>query len=165
MSLITTVTSDCKYIAVVATDTTNGSYLTGDIVVTDPFGSVTTITSAITFATAGATTTVAVSLVSDTNGVFTIELKQNSVVVTSTAVVVHCNVDCCLAKLTDELVGCDCSKCNPTLVKAQKVFLLIKSAEESAKNFDGTNGGYLNEAYNKYKKAVDLCDTSCGCDS
>lgn len=165
MSLITTVTSDCKYISVVATDTTNGVYLTGDVVVTDPFGGVTTITSSITFASAGATNTVAVSLASGSNGVFIIELKQNSVVVTSTAVVVHCNVDCCLAKLTDELVGCECAKCNPTLIKAQRVFLLIKSAEESAKNFNGINGGYLNEAYNKYKKAVDLCGSGCGCDS
>ena len=86
------------------------------------------------------------------------------------AVLLHCDIDCCLTKLTNELIdcGCECSKCASSLAKAQKIFLLIKSSEYALIQADnaelGNQEGYIKDADNKYKKAFELCDNSCGCD-
>ena len=85
-------------------------------------------------------------------------------------VLIHCNVDCCITKLTNELLACacDCPKCATTLAKAQKIFLLLQSAisaVELANTVEGSvNTGYYIDILNKYKKAVELCDSTCGCD-
>ena len=81
---------------------------------------------------------------------------------------IKCDIDCCLTKLTDELIDCkcDCPKCASSLAKAQKVFLLLQSAQ-SAVEIAGnnvTNNGYYIDILEKYKKARSICDESCGCD-
>lgn len=39
-------------------------------------------------------------------------------------VLLHCDIDCCLTKLTNELIecSCDCAKCASSLAKAQKYY-------------------------------------------
>ena len=80
------------------------------------------------------------------------------------------DLDCCLTKLTNELLecACDCLKCNSVLAKAQKIFLLIKSADYALSQINvlnpGSIAGYLLDAQNKYTKAKEICDESCGCD-
>jgi hypothetical protein len=89
----------------------------------------------------------------------------------SKAVLVHCDIDCCLTKLTNELLACecDCPKCSSALAKAQKVYLLLQSAiakvEEINSNPTGsTIMGEYEDIVDKYKKAKELCDGSCGCE-
>ena len=85
------------------------------------------------------------------------------------SVILHCDIDCCLTKLTNELIecACDCAKCSTALAKAQKVFLLIQSADyaiiQANDAPDGTMPGFLQDANDKYLKAKEICDESCGC--
>ena len=50
----------------------------------------------------------------------------------------------------------------------QKIFLLLQSALSAvdlANTMEGSvNMGYYIDILKKYKKAVELCDSSCGCD-
>ena len=77
------------------------------------------------------------------------------------AVLINCDIDCCLTKLTNELIdcSCDCAKCASSLAKAQKVFLLVQANDAGT----GTRSGYINDANTKYLKAKEVCDDSCGC--
>tara|TARA_R110002012_G_scaffold197044_1_gene365563 strand:+ start:477 stop:989 length:513 start_codon:yes stop_codon:yes gene_type:complete len=102
------------------------------------------------------------------NGLYKICLIENSVEQVCKPILIHCDLDCCLTKLTNELLACacDCPKCSTTLAKAQKIFLLLQSALStvSIASADSSNQGYYTDILNKYKKAVELCDSSCGCD-
>ena len=64
--------------------------------------------------------------------------------------------------------ACDCPKCATTLAKAQKIFLLLQSAQSAVDLANTTEGsvnmGYYKDILKKYEKAVELCDSSCGCD-
>ena len=85
------------------------------------------------------------------------------------AVLLHCDIDCCLTKLTNELIdcACDCERCSKTLAKAQKILLLVQSAEFALIQTDAisssTSAGYVLDAYNKYNKALEICNETCGC--
>jgi len=113
---------------------------------------------------------------------YTTSLTQNKGVITVISyingaekdrqtVILNCDIDCCLAKLTNELIdcACDCVRCSKTLAKAQKVMLLLKAAEYSVNQSNNFNNatlatGYITDAHNKYTKAREVCDNSCGCD-
>ena len=103
-------------------------------------------------------------------GLYRICLIENGDEQVCKPVLIHCNVDCCITKLTNELLACacDCPKCATTLAKAQKIFLLLQSAisaVELSNTIEGSvNTGYYIDILNKYKKAVELCDSTCGCD-
>ena len=111
-----------------------------------------------------------VSDLSITNGIVTVISYIDGAEQDRKSVLLPCDIDCCLAKLTNELIdcACDCAKCSSTLAKAQKIMLLLKSAEYSLKqgNTVGTTlqTGYIQDAHNKYTKAREVCDNSCGCD-
>jgi|TARA_R100000030_G_scaffold35653_2_gene26570 hypothetical protein len=111
-----------------------------------------------------------VSDLSMSNGIFTIVSYIDGAEQDRKSVLLACDIDCCLAKLTNELIdcACDCAKCSTTLAKAQKIMLLLKSSEYSLKqgNTVGTTlqTGYIQDANNKYTKAREVCDNSCGCD-
>tara|TARA_Y100001938_G_scaffold21293_1_gene27334 strand:+ start:3718 stop:4230 length:513 start_codon:yes stop_codon:yes gene_type:complete len=104
------------------------------------------------------------------NGVYEVGLYENSVEVARRPLIIHCDIDCCLAKLTNELIdcACDCPKCSSALAKAQKVFLLLQSAISTvglASTTTGSfNSGYYQDILEKYKKARSICDNSCGCE-
>lgn len=101
------------------------------------------------------------------NGVYRACLSENGIEYTCKPVLIKCNIDCCLTKLTNELIdcACDCPRCASSLAKAQKIFLLLESAA-SAVEIAGANqsNSYFTDIYNKYKKAKEICDNSCGCD-
>ena len=65
------------------------------------------------------------------NGVVDVVISLQGSVYEKQAVLIHCDIDCCLSKLTNELIdcACDCAKCSSSLAKAQKVFLLLQSAD------------------------------------
>jgi hypothetical protein len=111
-----------------------------------------------------------VSDLSITNGVVTIVSYINGAEKDRRSVLLPCDIDCCLAKLTNELIdcACDCPKCASSLAKAQKIMLLLKSAEYSLGQSNivpnTLQTGYITDAHNKYTKAREICDNSCGCD-
>ena len=112
---------------------------------------------------------IAVENLTAPNGVFEVGLYEGGVEVARRPLLIHCDIDCCLAKLTNELIdcACDCPKCASSLAKAQKTFLLLQSAlstVELAYTTDGSfNSGYYQDILDKYKKAKSICDNSCGC--
>jgi hypothetical protein len=106
-----------------------------------------------------------------TNGIVTVILKtQTGNEIDRQSVLLHCDIDCCLTKLTNELIecACDCAKCATSLAKAQKIFLLLKSADyaivQANDAAESTRPGFLQDANSKYLKAKEICDASCGCD-
>jgi hypothetical protein len=81
-------------------------------------------------------------------------------------VVSTCAVDKCLVLLTDKLLSCDCTTpaCAALLNKAQKIMLLIKSAEATAGRITRPEDNVLvTDAQAQYKKAVQFCDSDCDC--
>ena len=86
------------------------------------------------------------------------------------AVLLHCDIDCCLTKLTNELIdcACDCARCSTSLAKAQKIFLLLQSANYALIQANDSEAsarpGFIQDANSKYLKAKEICDESCGCD-
>ena len=105
-----------------------------------------------------------------TSGLYKVCLIEGGVEQVCKPVLINCNVDCCITKLTNELLACacDCPKCATALAKAQKIFLLLQSAisaVELANTTEGSvNTGYYIDILDKYKKSVELCDSTCGCD-
>ena len=97
------------------------------------------------------------------NGVYRVCIKEQGVEYGCKPVLIKCDIDCCLTKLTDELLdcSCDCPKCASSLAKAQKVFLLIQAATESVglAGVEQSDGYYL-DILSKYNKAKEICDTS-----
>jgi|TARA_A100001201_G_scaffold37882_3_gene39767 hypothetical protein len=104
-------------------------------------------------------------------GIITVVLNvQNGGEIDRQTVLLHCDIDCCLTKLTNELIDChcDCARCSKTLAKAQKVFLLLDSANYALVQANGVplsqKPGFIDDANSKYLKAKEICDESCGCD-
>ena len=93
------------------------------------------------------------------NGVITITIKDSTAAVVSGASVSSCELYCCIAKLVESGISCtcNCSKCDDDIRTAEKVHLLVKSAESAATQ------GTVTDALAKYTKAKSLCDTTCGC--
>ena len=111
------------------------------------------------------------SLPNDGEGAYMVKLEENGETTHSKAMLIHCNIDCCLTKLTNELLACDCDcpRCSKALAKAQKVYLLLQSAiakvdEVNSLRDLGNETGYFDDIQEKYKKAKEICDGSCGCD-
>jgi len=164
MSLQPTLISNCSSVDVTVTDALSGASSTDIIRVTDYSGGVSVQSQAVTGLPSGGSLLQTVSMTA--NGVYIIEFLQDGTVVDSSGLVVACDIDCCLASLTEELIdcSCECPKCSITLAKAQKIFLLLKSAQTSAGLYTLANLGYIENAYNKYIKAKEMCTGSCGCD-
>lgn len=72
-----------------------------------------------------------------------------------------CELDCCMATFVDDCLTCSCGcvGTSPHLLKANKVFLLYRSALASLQlvvpNYD--------DSVDKYLKAKSLCTESCDC--
>tara|TARA_R110002096_G_scaffold370780_1_gene564218 strand:- start:259 stop:774 length:516 start_codon:yes stop_codon:yes gene_type:complete len=117
----------------------------------------------------GSTMTIPVSNLPSASGVYTVESLEGNRVTSRVPLILHCDIDCCLAKLTNELIdcACDCPKCSVTLGKAQKVFLLLQSAVsasgDASTQIGSQNSGYYKDILEKYNKAKSICDNSCGC--
>jgi hypothetical protein len=67
---------------------------------------------------------------------------------------------CCVAALVQAAIDCHChcDRCDEDLRKAEKIDLLIKSAQHSA--YSSVN---VTDAINKYNKAKDFCTETCAC--
>ena len=94
------------------------------------------------------------------NGVVDVVISLQGSIYEKQAVLIHCDIDCCLSKLTNELIdcACDCAKCSSSLAKAQKVFLLLQSADYAIVQANDTSdaavrSGFITDANSKYLKA------------
>ena len=174
-ALKVTATNDCNYInTVVSYANPNAPFpLTGNLVFKNMAGNVLNaapITAVITSSGSSVSIVTATEDIGNPSGVVKISYEINGNTLDENAVLLACDIDCCLTKLTNELIdcACDCAKCATSLAKAQKIFLLMKSAEYALIQADnaelGNQEGYIKDADNKYKKAFELCDASCGCD-
>ena len=173
MPLIATVSRDCNFIDINVSYTNASSYpFTGTLSLTDINGDniLPGAPSSLTIASQFDTVNIVIPISTYFgNGIVNIEFMDGSTVIYTHPVLLHCDIDCCLAKLTNELIdcACDCAKCASSLAKAQKIFLLIKSAEYALAQAQSANSGnvsgYLLDAHNKYIKAKQICDDSCGC--
>tara|TARA_R100001510_G_C7617168_1_gene178998 strand:- start:612 stop:1124 length:513 start_codon:yes stop_codon:yes gene_type:complete len=161
--------NSCKFLAIRATQYDPAS-TSADIVISnvDPTtpGS---YTAAMTYDLTGkGRINVPTENLNSKNGVFKVCVVENGVEQACKPVLIKCDIDCCLVKLTDELIdcSCDCPRCASTLAKAQKVFLLLASAQSAVEiaSTDVNNTGYYKDILSKYNKAKEICDNSCGCD-
>lgn len=93
------------------------------------------------------------------NGVINIKVTPTVGESIFASAVASCELYCCVAKLVEEGINCtcNCSKCDEDIRTAEKVHLLIKSAEASA------NQGNDTDAVDKYNKAKNYCTSTCGC--
>lgn len=99
-------------------------------------------------------------------GVYEVTLKSGNTVIVKKFVVSTCAVDKCLVLLTEKLLNCGCTSpaCSAILQKAQKVMLLLKSAESTAARITAPEDYPLaGDAEAQYKKAVQMCDGNCDC--
>ena len=73
--------------------------------------------------------------------------------------VVTADIDCCIAKLVHDSINCTCKcdKCKEDLKLAEKIFLILQSAEYDAAL------GLADGAQEKYNKAKELCTERCAC--
>lgn len=166
------VVSSCKYLFIKSNAYTAGA-ATGEVSIRALSTGTTSSTSPYTLTYNGANNfgqvMVNVADLPGSGGVYELTIVENGGEVAKKLVIVKCDIDCCLVKLTNELIdcACDCAKCSTSLAKAQKIYLLLKSAETAAENYNVstlTNEGYAVDAVNKYTKAKEICDASCGCD-
>lgn len=152
------ITNDCKTIIIHTPSTTS----TSDFTVEITNGA---FTSGILTVTSLTTIVVPTHDIGTDKGVFYIKYYKDGSLKYQTGVVATCDILCCLAKKVDKLLDCsaDCSKCASALAEAQKIFLLLKSAETEVAHGNVTEADILN-ATSKYDKAAEICGGHCGCD-
>jgi|TARA_R100000734_G_C3317706_1_gene111095 hypothetical protein len=173
MSLIVSSTADCNKIIITVTPNYGDGYqdgtpLTVEVRNLDSFYE-TPISSVVT-------TTVHVSpdmVGGNDHGVFIVEVKRDGVTVAKNAVLLGCDILCCLASKMEELLDCDCdcNKCSHHFVEAQKIFLLLKTAESQLSTIYeevqtlslAQIHAIIDSAEEKYKSAQDMCAGHCGC--
>ena len=176
MAISLNASDSCKYLSVIINYTATSSTVLGlNILNIDGTSIAGTVNPTFTIQPGSGPISypIPVSDLTISNGIVTVVLTTqtgNPVVGGTKSALLHCDIDCCLTKLTNELIdcACDCAKCASSLAKAQKIFLLIKSADYAIiQANDGTTSarpGFLQDANSKYLKAKEICDESCGCD-
>ena len=162
------VVSNCKYVFVKGQSYTGSPDATLNFELLSGSGGTGSYTTTLTYSSGTGQIMVPVTDLPSSNGVYEIEIIEGGNVVATKLILIHCDIDCCLVKLTDELLACacDCAKCATSLAKAQKIFLLLNSAHTAIEQFNEnstSNSGYALDAVNKYNKAKEMCDASCGC--
>jgi len=151
-----TISPDCKKLTVVASGVPSTVNFTYQNYITDN-----TITSGVLTATSGNVTWVISSETAQElfNGVIGITDTVDTLKPTSYTVGA-CEIYCCIASLVQSAIDChcQCDRCDEDLKKAEKIDLLVKSAQHSA--YSDTN---ITDAVKKYNKAKDFCTETCAC--
>lgn len=104
------------------------------------------------------------------NGIYVINHIVDGAIFSRAAVILACDILCCLADKMNELLkcDCDCTKCAEQLAEAQKIFLLLKTAESELALADAAGTiqqiqAVIDSAQEKYLTAQDMCAGHCGC--
>ena len=166
MNITTSITGDCRFMSIGVTGATPGGAV--EIVVSNGSYSHTISTTVGSLGTYSAaiylTSTVGVQY-----GIFNTQATDVSTAATAySGSLSKCELDCCIAKKVDSLLGCDCecTKCSDTLITADRVHLLIVAIETDLAQIGGdeaANTAIFTNSIEKYKKALELCSDSCGC--
>jgi hypothetical protein len=161
MNITTSITGDCRFISIGISGATAQGSLTININNLDIFPA--TATASGTYSTAR----LLASTVGTQAGIFQITVTEGSTSVYS-GELGKCELDCCIAKKVDSLLGCDCecTRCSGTLETANRVMLLIQAIETDLSQIGGdvaNNTAIYTNANAKYNKALELCSDSCGC--
>lgn len=125
MGLNVGISHDCTLVTVSSKSYINGS--SGEIQVTNyDSGGVMSPNKIINFTGTNGVgrINIPISDMPGSNGLFKICLIENGTEQACKPLLVHCDVDCCITKLTNQLLdcACDCPKCATVLAKAQKYF-------------------------------------------
>jgi len=175
MSLIVSSTADCQYIVIRIPANSygggngyqGGTPLTVKVSLLDSFYEFTVASTASDVVTLVSPNQVG----GGEHGLFLVEAILDGNVVGKAGALLACDVLCCIASKMEELLDCDCdcNKCSEHFVEAQKIFLLLKTAESQL------DTSYLNSptlsqihaiidsAREKYETAQDMCAGHCGC--
>jgi len=161
MNITTSITGDCRFISIGVSGATAQGNLTININDIDIF------TATATADGAYSTARLLASTVGTQAGIFQITVTEGSTSVYS-GELGKCELDCCIAKKVDSLLGCDCecTRCSGTLETANRVMLLIHAIETDLSQISGdvaNNTAIYTNAKAKYNKALELCSDSCGC--
>ena len=113
-------------------------------------------------------TIVVPTVIGDDPGIITVLIQDPAGNQASAAVLVSCELYCCLAQKVLDLTKCtDCSsKCSDKLAMSQKIFLYMESIRTMLSQLgeDVTmNEGIISQALDTYTAAKELCSDSCGC--
>ena len=171
MSLSVQVHTSCEFLTIRSKSYLDPGGTDGTITITH-YDTGASISTTIYFSGSGGygVITVPIDNLSSQYGLYKICLIEDEEEQICKPVLISCDIDCCLTDLVNELLACacDCPKCASTLAKAQKIFLLLQSAQSAVDLANTTEGsvnmGYYKDILKKYEKAVELCDSSCGCD-
>jgi len=166
MNLTASITGDCRFMSISVTGATSQE----EVSITVSDGSNSYIISADANLSGNYTTAIYLSTtVGSQAGVFEITaIDSASGTIAYAGALGKCDLDCCIAKKVDSLLGCDCSctKCNDTLIVAERVHLLIAAIETELAQIGGdeaANTAIITNSRGKYNKALELCSDSCGC--
>ena len=164
MALNVSYTADCNKIIV---SVTNAPATTSSqtIQVTNGSNSIT-----YDFTEESNTRVVTVTEIGGENGIYVVNHVVDGTIFARAAVILSCDILCCLASKMNELLkcDCDCTKCAEQLAEAQKIFLLLKTAESELALADEAGTiqqiqAVIDNAQEKYLTAQDMCAGHCGC--
>ena len=162
MALNVSYTADCNKIIISVTNAPSGQ---NTIQITNGTNSAT-----YDFTEESSTRVVTAAEIGGGNGIYVVNHVFEGSIFARAAVLLSCDILCCLASKMNELLkcDCDCTKCADQLAEAQKIFLLLKTAESELALADEAGTiqqiqAVIDSAQEKYLTAQDMCAGHCGC--
>ena len=162
MALNVSYTADCNKIIISVTNALSGQ---NTIEITNGTNSAT-----YDFTEESSTRVVTAAEIGGGNGIYVVNHIVDGNIIARAAVILSCDIQCCLASKMNELLkcDCDCTKCADQLAEAQKIFLLLKTAESELALADEAGTiqqiqAVIDSAQEKYLTAQDMCAGHCGC--
>jgi len=162
MALNVSYTADCNKIIISVTNAPSGQ---NTIQITNGTNSAT-----YDFTEESSTRVVTAAEIGGSNGIYVVNHVVDGSIFARAAVLLSCDILCCLASKMNELLkcDCDCTKCADQLAEAQKIFLLLKTAESELALADEAGTiqqiqAVIDSAQEKYLTAQDMCAGHCGC--
>ncbi len=162
MALNVSYTADCNKIIISVTNAPSGQ---NTIQITNGTNSAT-----YDFTEESSTRVVTAAEIGGGNGIYVVNHVFEGSISARAAVLLSCDILCCLASKMNELLkcDCDCTKCADQLAEAQKIFLLLKTAESELALADEAGTiqqiqAVIDSAQEKYLTAQDMCAGHCGC--
>ena len=162
MALNVSYTADCNKIII---SVTNAPSVQNTIQITNGTNSAT-----YDFTEESSTRVVTAVEIGGGNGIYVVNHFVDGSIFARSAVILSCDILCCLASKMNELLkcDCDCTKCADQLAEAQKIFLLLKTAESELALSDEAGTiqqiqAVIDSAQEKYLTAQDMCAGHCGC--
>ena len=165
MSLIATITADCKYMSLAI----SGAQGTASVQIENIAQSLDeTLQFQLPASGQVFGTTLSLAALGASEGIFEITVTDIDGVKQYTGALGKCSLDCCIAKKMDAILSCDCAckKCNHELIQAERIHLLISGTEADLAQIGADtekNASFYITAKRKYKKALELCSDDCGC--